>query len=389
MNKNTLNITRGKPCKEQLDLSLPLLDVLDSKVNPVVDDVDIRNYGELSGLKCAKKLMSEIAGCEEDNLIVYGNSSLDIMYQLIADSFSHGVLGNEPFFKQGKIKWLCVVPGYDRHFAICEHFGFEMINVPLKEDGPDMDKVEELIKDPSVKGIWCVPMYSNPTGITFSDEVVRRFARLKPAAKDFRIYWDNAYALHHLYEDRQDKLLNLLNECEKAGNPNLVYEFYSTSKVTFAGGGIAALATSLENKKSILENLIYKTIGNDKVNQYRHVLYLKDINNVKSLMKKHADIIRPKFDLVESIFEKELKGIATWSKPNGGYFITLYVKGVAKEVIAMCKERGLVLTDAGCAFPYHKDPNNTVIRIAPTYPSLSELERATQVLCDVVKLLRK
>lgn len=389
MNKriHELNMTRGKPCKEQLDIASELLNSPLTEEDLLVDGVDARNYGLLGGISSAKKLIGEIADISPDKVTIFGNSSLEIMYELLSDSFVYGVDGSLPFHKQGKIKWLCPVPGYDRHFAMLEQFGVEMININMNEDGPDMDEIERLIKDESVKGIFVVPQYSNPSGISFSNEVVRRFARLKPSAKDFRIYWDNAYIIHHLYNTKP--ILNIIDECEKVGSLDMVYEFISTSKITFAGGGIAAVISSKKNQEEILKHLRYKTIGYDKINQVRHVKYLKDKSNVEKIMAKHASIIRPKFELVESIFEKELKGLASWSEPQGGYFITLYVKGIAKEVIAMCKERGVILTEAGCAFPYHLDPTNSVIRIAPTYPSLEELEEASKIICECVKSLTK
>lgn len=383
-----LNMSRGKPCKEQLDLSMPMMNVLNSGADMKCEDgIDCRNYGVLGGIPECKRLLAEIIEVPDSNIIIYGNSSLNIMYDCISRSMTHGVLGSTPWCKLDKIKWLCPVPGYDRHFAITEYFGIEMINIPLLQGGPDMDMIEEYIKDPSVKGIWCVPKYSNPDGTTYSEETVRRFARLKPAAVDFRIYWDNAYSVHHLYEDNQDFLLEILDECKKAGNPNLVYKFTSTSKISFPGSGIAALATSDDNIKEIKAQMAVTTIGYDKVNQLRHVRFFKNLDGVKAQMKRHAEILRPKFELVENILEKELNGIATWNVPHGGYFICLNVNGCAKEVIQKCKECGVVLTDAGCAFPYHRDPNNRVIRIAPSYPSLEELEIATKVLCLSVKMI--
>ena len=284
------------------------------------------------------------------------------------------------------VKWLCPVPGYDRHFAITEYFGIEMINVPMDHDGPDMALIEDLVKDEYVKGVWCVPKYSNPDGTTYSEAVVKRFARLKPAAKDFRIYWDNAYSVHHLYDDRQDFLLEILDECKKAGNPDLVYKFTSTSKISFPGSGVAALAASETNIKEIKAQMGVRTIGFDKVNQLRHVRFFKNLDGVKAQMRKHAEILRPKFELVERLLEEQLTGSATWNKPNGGYFISLNTPGCAKQVIQRCKDCGVTLTDAGCAFPYHKDPDNSVIRIAPSYPGLKELEIATKVLCLSVKI---
>ena len=384
----SLNMARGKPCKEQLDLSMPMMDILNSNTNLDCEDgIDCRNYGVLGGIEECKRLLAEISEVDSKNIIIFGNSSLHIMFECVSQSYSHGVMGSTPWCKLDRpVKWLCPVPGYDRHFAITEYFGIEMINIPMNSDGPDMDLIEEYIKDPYVKGIWCVPKYSNPDGTTYSEEVAKRFARLKPAASDFRIYWDNAYSVHHLYDDKQDFLLEILDECNKAGNPDLVYKFTSTSKISFPGSGVAALATSEANVADIKKWMGISIIGYDKVNQLRHVRFFKDLNGIKNQMRKHADILRPKFELVEKILEEELTGIAIWNKPNGGYFISLKVNGCAKEVIQRCKECGVVLTDAGCAFPYHKDPENSVIRIAPSYPSLEELEIATRVLCLCVKL---
>lgn len=382
-----LNMARGVPCKEQLNLSMPMMDVLNSKADMNCEDgIDCRSYGVLGGIPECKRLLGEIIEVPESNIIIFGNSSLSIMYECISNAMTHGVLGSTPWCKLDKIKWLCPVPGYDRHFAITEYFGIEMINIPMNSDGPDMDLVEEYVKDPAVKGIWCIPKYSNPDGTTYSEEVVKRFARLKPAAEDFRIYWDNAYSVHHLYEDNQDFLLEILDECKKAGNPNLVYKFTSTSKISFPGSGIAALATSDDNIKEIKSQMRIETIGYDKVNQLRHVRFFKNLDGVKAQMKKHANILRPKFELVERILDEELKGIATWNNPHGGYFISLNVNGYAKEAIQRCKDCGVALTEAGCAFPYHKDPENRVIRIAPSYPSLKDLELATRILCLCVKI---
>ena len=383
-----LNMARGKPCKEQLDLSMPMMDVLNSKADLNCEDgIDCRNYGVLGGIEECKKLLGDIIEVDPKNIIIFGNSSLHVMFDCISRSYSHGVLGLTPWCKLDKpVKWLCPIPGYDRHFAITEYFGIEMINVPMNQDGPDMNLIEELVKDEYVKGIWCVPKYSNPDGTTYSEEVVKRFARLKPAAKDFRIYWDNAYSVHHLYDDNQDYLLELLAECKKAGNPDLVYKFTSTSKISFPGSGIAAIAASNSNIAEIKNWMGISTIGYDKVNQLRHVRFFKDLNGVQEQMKKHADILRPKFELVEKILEEKLTGVVKWNKPKGGYFISLEVPGIANEVITRCKDCGVILTDAGCAFPYHKDPNNSVIRIAPSYPSLKELEIATRILCLCVKI---
>ena len=384
----SINMARGQPCKEQLDLSMPMMDVLNSKADLSCEDgIDCRNYGVLGGIPECKRLLGDIIEVDPKNIIIYGNSSLNIMFDCVSHSLTNGVLGSTPWMKLDKpVKWLCPVPGYDRHFAITEYFGIEMINVPMKKDGPDMDMVEELIKDPYVKGIWCVPKYSNPDGTTYSEQVVKRFASLKPAAKDFRIYWDNAYSVHHLYEDDQDFLLEILDECQKAGNPDLVYKFTSTSKISFPGSGVAAIAASDNNIKEIRKRMSVQTIGFDKVNQLRHVRFFKNLDGVKEQMRKHANILRPKFELVEKILEEELTGLARWDKPKGGYFITLHVDGIASKVIKRCKDCGVFLTDAGCAFPYHKDPEDSVIRIAPSCPSLKELELAMRILCLSVKL---
>lgn len=386
-----LDMSRGKPSQEQLDLSMGMMDVLASYVDLTCEDgTDCRNYGVLDGIHEAKVLIGDMIECNPDNIIIYGNSSLNIMYDTIARSMTHGVMGSTPWCKLDKVKWLCPVPGYDRHFAITEYFGIEMINIPMHSDGPDMDMVEKLVSsDPSIKGIWCVPKYSNPDGTTYSEEVVKRFARLKPAAKDFRIYWDNAYSVHHLYEDKQDFLLEILDECKKAGNPDLVYKFTSTSKISFPGSGIAAIATSVNNMQDIKKQFSIQTIGHDKVNQLRHVRFFKDLDGIKKQMQKHAEILRPKFELVESIFEEELGGldIATWTKPHGGYFISFTsMNGCASAIIDKCKKVGLELTSAGCSYPYHHDPNDNNIRIAPSFPSLNELELAAKLFTLVVKI---
>ena len=313
------------------------------------------------------------------------------MYDSISRSYTHGVLGSTPWYKLDKVKFLCPVPGYDRHFAITERFGIEMITVPMREDGPDMDIVEKLVKeDDSIKGIWCVPLYSNPQGICYSDETVKRFAALKPAAKDFRIYWDNAYVIHHLYEDDQPVLLDIISECEKAGNPDLVYEFASTSKISFAGAGISALASSKANLEDVKKQLTIQTIGFDKLNQLRHVRYYKNLDGMKAHMKKHADIMRPKFEAVLEVLEKELGGlgIANWIKPKGGYFISFdAMEGCAKEIVKKCKEAGVILTNAGATFPYGKDPKDSNIRIAPSFPTAEEMAQAANLFVLCVKLV--
>ncbi len=386
-----LDMSRGKPNTEQLDISMEMIDTL-SRTHELVGEqgVDCRNYGVLDGIIEAKRLLSAMIECPVDNIIIYGNSSLNVMYDTVARSMTHGVMGSTPWAKLDKVKFLCPVPGYDRHFAITEFFGIEMINVPMTSEGPDMDMVEDLVsKDAAIKGIWCVPKYSNPSGITYSDETVRRFANLKPAAEDFRIYWDNAYCIHHLYEDHQDHILEILEECEKAGNPDMVFKFCSTSKVTFPGSGIAAISASKANLDFIKKQMKVQTIGHDKLNQLRHARFFGDFNGMLEHMKKHAAIIRPKFEAVLDTLDRELGGldIATWTKPNGGYFIALdTLDGCAKKVVAMCKEAGVVMTPAGATYPYGKDPHDSNIRIAPTYPSTDELKQACEVFVTCVKL---
>lgn len=386
-----LDMSRGKPAVEQLDLAMDMLDVLDSKsVLKAENGMDLRNYGILDGIPEAKKLMADVLGCEAKNVIVYGNSSLNIMYDQISRAVTLGICGNTPWAKLDKVKFLCPVPGYDRHFAITELFGFEMINIPLYADGPDMDMVEEYVNnDPAVKGIWCVPKYANPSGSSYSDETVRRFAALKPAAADFRIFWDNAYCVHHLYEDKQDEILNILEECEKAGNPDMVFQFCSTSKITFPGAGIAALASSDNNIADIKKQMTIQTIGHDKINQLRHVRYFKDVDGVKAHMMKHAALIRPKFEMLDGLMTEEIasRGIGTWINPVGGYFICFEsLEGCAKSIVAKCKEAGVTMTGAGAPFPYGKDPKDNVIRIAPTFPSVEELKKAAEVFVVCVRL---
>lgn len=386
-----LDMSRGKPSQEQLDLSMGMMDVLASYVDLTCEDgTDCRNYGVLDGIHEAKVLIGDMIECNPDNIIIYGNSSLNIMYDTIARSMTHGVMGSTPWCKLDKVKFLCPVPGYDRHFAITETFGIEMINIPMTENGPDMDLVEKYVNnDETVKGIWCVPKYSNPQGVVYSDETVRRFAALKPAAADFRIFWDNAYVVHHLYKEDQAQILDILEECKKAGNPDMVFEFCSTSKVSFPGSGIAAIASSEANIADIKKRLTIQTIGHDKINQLRHVKFFKNVDGIKAHMEKQADLIRPKFELVEKIFSDELasRGIGTWMHPLGGYFISFEApEGCAKEIVSKCKEAGVVLTGAGSPFPYKKDPKDSVIRIAPTYPSLAELEQAANVFVVVVRM---
>ena len=387
-----LDMSRGKPCIEQLNLSMGMMDVLDSSSDLTCEDgTDCRNYGQLTGIEEARVLLGDMMENNPNDIIIYGNSSLNVMYDTVSRAYTHGIMGNTPWCRLEKVKFLCPVPGYDRHFAITEYFGIEMIPVPLLETGPDMDLVEKLAaEDEAVKGIWCVPKYSNPSGISYSDETVRRFARLKPAAPDFRIFWDNAYGIHHLYDDRQDHLIEILAECKRAGNPDLVYKFASTSKITFPGSGIAALATSPNNMEDIRKQLKNQTIGHDKVNQLRHVRFFGDIHGMMEHMRKHADILRPKFEMVEDTLERELGelGIGTWNKPLGGYFIGFEsLPGCAKEIVARCKKAGVVMTPAGATWPYGRDPQDTSIRIAPTFPSMKDLEAASRLFCLCVKLV--
>ena len=387
-----LNMARGKPCQEQLDLSMGLMDALTSDADLTCEDgTDCRNYGVLTGIHEAKVLIGDMMENNPDDIIIYGNSSLNVMYDTISRAYSHGIMGNTPWCKLDKVKWLCPVPGYDRHFGITEYFGFEMIPVPMSPTGPDMDMIENLVaNDDSIKGIWCVPKYSNPQGYSYSDDTVRRFARLKPAAKDFRIFWDNAYGIHHLYDDKQDYLIEILAECKRAGNPDLVYKFASTSKITFPGSGIAAMATSPNNMKDILETMKHQTIGHDKVNQLRHVRFFKDIHGMVEHMRKQADIIRPKFEAVEQILDEELSGleIGTWTMPRGGYFLSFdALDGCAKEIVGKCKKAGVQMTGAGATWPYGKDPHDSNIRIAPTYPPIDDLKTAAKLFTLCVKLV--
>ncbi|MGN0401501.1 MAG: aminotransferase [Acetatifactor sp.] len=387
-----LDMSRGKPSAAQLDMGMDIFDVLKSDSDMKSEEgIDVRNYGVLDGLTEAKRLMADIMGVPSENVIVCGNASLTIMYDTVSRSMTHGVMGGTPWCKLDKVKFLCPVPGYDRHFAITGHFGIEMITVPMTPAGPDMDMVERLVaEDESIKGIWCVPKYSNPQGYSYSDETVRRFANLKPAAKDFRIFWDNAYAIHHLYEDRQDEIPDILSECEKAGNPDMVYEFCSTSKISFSGAGIAAMASSKANLEFVRKSMTIQTIGYDKVNQLRHVRYFKNIDGIKAHMKKHADMLRPKFEAVQQVLERELSGlgIGTWTKPNGGYFISFdAMEGCAKRIVAKCKEAGVILTGAGATFPYGIDPADSNIRIAPSFPTPEEMAMATDLFVLCVKLV--
>ncbi len=388
----SLDMSRGKPSAAQLDMSMDMLDVVNSSSDMKDESgLDCRNYGVLDGILKAKELMADMIGTKPENVIVCGNASLNIMYDTVSRSMVKGVLGNTPWCKLDKVKFLCPAPGYDRHFKITEFFDIEMITVPMTEDGPDMDIVEDLVsKDDSIKGIWCVPKYSNPQGICYSDETVRRFAALKPAAKDFRIFWDNAYVIHHLYDDNQAEILDIISECEKAGNPDMVYEFASTSKVTFAGGGISCVASSKANLEDIKKSMTVQTIGYDKINQLRHVRYFKNLDGLKAQMKKHAESMRPKFEAVLEVLDKELSGleIGQWRKPYGGYFISFdSMEGCAKAIVAKCKEAGVVMTGAGATFPYGIDPKDSNIRIAPSFPTPQEMADAADIFVLCVKLV--
>lgn len=387
-----LDMSRGKPAAAQLNLAGGMMEVLTADSDMKASNgFDVRNYGVLDGIPEAKQLMADIMGVKAENVVVCGNASLTIMYDTISRSMTHGVLGSTPWCKLDTVKFLCPAPGYDRHFAITQHFGIEMITIPMTPAGPDMDMVEKLVsEDASIKGIWCVPKYSNPQGYSYSDETVKRFAALKPAAEDFRIFWDNAYAIHHLYADKQDEILEILSECEKAGNADMVYEFCSTSKVSYAGAGIAAIASSKANLDWMKKSMTIQTIGYDKVNQLRHVRYYKDINGINAHMMKHADLLRPKFEAVLKVLDAELTGlgIGEWTRPNGGYFISFEaMEGCAKAIVAKCKEAGMVLTGAGATYPYGKDPKDSNIRIAPSFPTPEEMAVATDLFVLCVKLV--
>ncbi len=387
-----LDMSRGKPSIEQLDLSMGMMDVLSSEDDLTCEDgTDCRNYGVLTGIREAKELIGDMMEVAPENIIIYGNSSLNVMFDTVSRSMTHGVMGNTPWCKLDKVKFLCPVPGYDRHFAITEYFGIEMINVPMLATGPDMDLIEKLVsEDDAIKGIWCVPKYSNPTGNSYSDETVRRMARLKPAAPDFRIYWDNAYGVHHLYDHDQDHLIEILAECKRAGNPDMVYKFSSTSKISFPGSGIAAIAASRNNLEDIEKQLKSQTIGHDKVNQLRHVRYFGNIHGMIEHMRLHANVMRPKFEAVVRILTEQLDGlgIASWTNPKGGYFISFdSLDGCAKAIVARCKKAGLVMTGAGATYPYGRDPHDSNIRIAPSYPPLGDLELAMELFALCVKIV--
>jgi len=384
-----LNMARGKPAKKQLDLVSDMLTVLARPEDCVSDGVDARNYGELTGLPAAKRLFADILGCRPEECFIGGNASLTLMYDTVSKAYTHGLLHSEkPWCRLDKIKWLCPAPGYDRHFKITESFGFELITVPMTPAGPDMDAVERLIRDPDVKGMWCVPKYSNPDGIIYSDETIRRIAHMKPAAKDFLLMWDNAYCVHE-FEGDFVPFPDILTLCREAGNPDMVFEYASTSKITFPGAGISVMAASADNQQYMEKLLSIQTISYDKLNQLRHVLYLKDKAHTLELMKKHAAIMAPKFQCVLRHLDEDIAplGIASWQRPKGGYFVSVNTApGLAKRTLALCREAGVVMTGAGATFPYGVDPNDSNIRIAPSLPPVGELEDAMTVFCLSLRL---
>ncbi|MBQ8348675.1 MAG: aminotransferase [Ruminococcus sp.] len=384
-----LNMSRGNPCKEQLELSMDMLSVFDDGDFMSENGIDVRNYGLLDGIPEAKKLFSDMIGVNEHEVIIFGNSSLNAMFWAVQTAFNKGILGEKPWSQCGKVKFLCPVPGYDRHFKVTEFFGIEMINIPMTADGPDMDMIEKLVaEDDSIKGIWCVPQYSNPDGISYSDETVKRFAALKPAAKDFRIFWDNAYCIHHL-TDSPTIILNILDEAKKAGNEDIVYIFGSTSKITFPGAGVAVMGASQKNVEELKKHLGISIISYDKMNQLRHVKFFGTFKNMCEHMKKHMAIIAPKFEIVCQTLEKEIAplGIGSWTKPEGGYFVSFNaLNGCAKRIVQLCSEAGVTLTGAGATFPYGVDPDDKNIRIAPTYPPVDELKKAMELFVICVKL---
>lgn len=385
-----LDMSRGKPSPQQLDLSMDMMNCLSADDYKSENGMDCRNYGILDGIPEAKRLFADMIDVNADEVIVFGNSSLNIMFWTIQTAFTHGILGSTPWGKLDKVKFLCPVPGYDRHFAICEFFGIEMINIPMSESGPDMDMIEKLVaSDDSIKGIWCVPQYSNPQGICYSDETVKRFAALKPKAADFRIFWDNAYCVHHITNDTS-RILSLLNEAKTVGNDNIAYIFGSTSKVTFSGSGVAVIGTSAENIASLKKALTVSTIGYDKINQLRHVRYFGNYDNILKHMNKHRELLEPRFNAVTETLEREITPcgeIGSWVKPKGGYFVSFNsMNGCAKRIVQLCAEAGVTLTNAGATFPYGKDPDDKNIRIAPSYPSIEELEKAMELFVICVKL---
>ena len=385
----SLNMARGKPGKAQLDLVSDIFALMQKPEDYVSDGIDVRNYGEMSGLPAAKRLFAEILGCRPEQVFVGGNASLQLMFDTISKAYTHGLLHSpRPWCREERVKWLCPAPGYDRHFKITEFFGFELITIPMTETGPDMDAVEEAVKDPAVKGIWCVPKYSNPDGVIYSEETIRRFANLKAAAPDFTIMWDNAYCIHE-FEGGYVPFPDMLSICAEAGNPDRVFEFASTSKVTLPGAGVSCFACSEANMAHMEKLLAPQVISFDKVNQQRHVLYLQNKAHTLELMKKHAAIMGPKFRAVLDALEKEIAplDIASWKRPKGGYFVSFNaMPGTAGRIWALCKEAGVTMTGAGATFPYGKDPQDSNLRIAPSLPPVEELEQALAVFCLCVKL---
>ena len=384
-----LDMSRGKPGKEQLDLVSDMLTVLSKPEDCIVNGFDVRNYGELTGLPCAKAFFAELLGCKPEECFIGGNASLTLMYDTVSKAYTHGLLHSEkPWCKLDKVKFLCPSPGYDRHFKVSETFGMEMITIPMTETGPDMDAVEEAVKDPAVKGMWCVPKYSNPEGVIYSAETIDRIAHLKPAAPDFLLIWDNAYCIHE-FEGDYVPFPDILSLCREAGSPDMVFEFASTSKVTFPGAGVSVMAASVDNIKYMVSLMTYQSISYDKVNQLRHVRYLKDKAHTLELMKKHAAILGPKFRAVLDALDREIAplGIATWKRPTGGYFVSLDTNdGLAKRTLALCKEAGVVMTSAGATYPNGVDPRDRNIRIAPSLPPVAELEEAIDVFCVCLRL---
>ena len=384
-----LDMSRGKPSTLQLDLVSDMLNVLNEAEDCKVNGADSRNYGELAGLPCAREYWADVLGCKASQTFVGGNASLSLMHDLIARAYTHGLKDStRPWCREERVKFLCPSPGYDRHFRITEHFGFELITVPMHPEGPDMDVIEELVKDPAVKGVWCVPKYSNPQGYTYSDETIDRFANLKPAAPDFVIMWDNAYCVHE-FDGEFEPFRDIISLCAEAGRPNIVYEFASTSKITFPGAGMSVMASSEENIAYNLKLISVQTISYDKVNQLRHVRYLKDKAHTLELMKKHAEILGPKFDMVLKMLRSELtnKGIDHWHHPKGGYFVCVAaMPGTAKRTLELCSKAGVVMTEAGATYPYGHDPHDSMIRIAPSLPPIEELEKAMKVFCTCLKI---
>ena len=384
-----LNMARGKPGRDQLDMVMDIFDVLKTPQDYIIDGVETRNYGEVAGIPAARALFAELLGCKASQVFVGGNASLQLMYDAVSKAFTHGLLHSEkPWCKLDKVKWICPVPGYDRHFKVTQSFGVEMISVPMTAAGPDMDMVEELVKDPAVKGMWNVPKYSNPEGVVYSDETIRRLAAMKPAAPDFMLMWDNAYCIHEFDRDFAE-FPDILQLCADYGNADMVYEFASTSKVTFPGAGVGVMAASEDNIAYFTKLINIQTIGFDKINQLRHVRYLKNKATTLALMKRHAAILAPKFHAVLNALDKEIAplGIADYKRPVGGYFVSVdAMPGCAKRTLALCKEAGVTMTGAGATFPYGIDPHDSNIRIAPSFPPVSELEQAIAIFCNALKL---